>query len=104
MPPSPDQKIQDSMYVKDGPSKKEDDGSSTVSHAIKKKLPSVSTTANSGPSSSAEATDRTFSSVRKSPREDPDDRIGTVGPGYRTLPSKFFSLCLPTLQVSKEIN
>ncbi|KAL6280727.1 hypothetical protein ACE6H2_017608 [Prunus campanulata] len=87
VPSSSDQRRQDAACTSDVAAKREDNLSSTVVHSSKRNIHSASTaTANSGPSSSTEASDRNVSSVRSSPRNASDDDTGAVGPVHRTLP------------------
>ncbi|XP_050377386.1 uncharacterized protein LOC126794666 isoform X2 [Argentina anserina] len=84
---SPDRRRQDAASTVDAATKREENTSSTTSHSYKKSIPSTSIqTANSGPSSSAEANERNVPSVRSSPRNVSDDDSGAVGPVHHTLP------------------
>lgn len=75
VPPSPDQRSQDSAYAVDA-SRKEDKNMRLV----------MTTTTNSGPSSSTEANDQNLPLIRNSPRHLSDDDAGTVRDPPRTLP------------------
>ncbi|XP_031259072.1 uncharacterized protein LOC116117184 isoform X1 [Pistacia vera] len=88
VPSSPDLRRHDMGYAADSYTRREDNGSPTAVHSVKKNMPSLSnTTANSGPSSSTEVNDHNVSSVRYSPRNISDDDTGTNrGPVHRTLP------------------
>lgn len=78
---------QDIGYTGDAFSKREDNRSPTPNYSVKKNMPSVSnTTANSGPSSSAEINDL-VSSVRHSPRNVSDDDASRTRV-HRTLPGE----------------
>lgn len=86
---SPDQRRQDSTNTMNASTRKEADNASPEAvGSFKKNIPTGSAlTANSGPSSSAEATGQNSSSIRYSPRNISDDDTGTVGgPAHRTLP------------------
>ncbi|XP_021900330.1 uncharacterized protein LOC110816440 isoform X2 [Carica papaya] len=86
VPSSPDLRRLDNGLIAEASSKREETEVPPV-HAIKKNmLPSSATTSN-GPSSSNEANDNNFSSIRNSPRHMSDDDLGTVrSPLHRTLP------------------
>ncbi|KAJ0106130.1 hypothetical protein Patl1_17393 [Pistacia atlantica] len=88
VPSSPDLRRHDMGYAADSYTRREDNGSPTAVHSVKKNMPSLSnTTANSGPSSSTEVNDHNVSSVHYSPRNISDDDTGTNrGPVHRTLP------------------
>lgn len=84
---SPDLRRQDVGYAADAYTRRENNGSPTALHSVRKNIPSSSMTANSGPSSSTEFNDHNVSSVRNSPRNISDDDTGTNrGPVHRTLP------------------
>lgn len=85
---SPDLRRQDVGYAVDAYTRRENNGSPTAVHSVRKNIPSSTMTANSGPSSSTEVNDH-VSSVRNSPRNISDDDTGTNrGPVHRTLPGR----------------
>ncbi|KAF5477970.1 hypothetical protein F2P56_004573 [Juglans regia] len=88
LPSSPDQRRQDIMHMVDASTKRDDNGSPTSFHSVKKNIaPASATTTNSDPSSSTEANELNLSSARDSPRNTSDEDTGAVGgPVHRTLP------------------
>lgn len=76
------------MHMVDASTKRDDNGSPTSFHSVKKNIaPASATTTNSDPSSSTEANELNLSSARDSPRNTSDDDTGAVGgPVHRTLP------------------
>ncbi|KAF9673098.1 hypothetical protein SADUNF_Sadunf11G0113400 [Salix dunnii] len=87
-PSSSDQRRQDTGYKADLVSKRGDNGSPTAVNSVKNNiLPTSTSTANSGPSSSTEVNDHHLSSRRNSPRNISDEETGTVqAPVHCTLP------------------
>ncbi|KAJ4841333.1 hypothetical protein Tsubulata_023154 [Turnera subulata] len=89
MPSPTDRRRQDVGYSADGLAKREDYGSPSGPHSVKKNHPPASTsTANSCPSSSTEVNDHHLSYTRNSSRDISDEDAGTVRASvHRTLPS-----------------
>ncbi|XP_042504880.1 uncharacterized protein LOC122081725 isoform X2 [Macadamia integrifolia] len=74
-----DQRRQDPVLATDGSTSREAcERSLELVHSGKKNMPSASTIANSGLSSSTETNDQNLSSIRNSPREIVDGDIGTI--------------------------